>query len=234
MQHNTMHDEPTTTQRPRILCLDADKYLSELLEYVLSQEGFAAQCAVTAAEALQLAEDDRPDLVLIDCDLEDTDSFELCAHFRTVLKVPVILLSSQQSDEAAITGFGHGADDFVSKPFSLRVLVHRIRAVLRRAQATSPIVVRNRTNYRVGPALFNSAYNELTYEGTCAKFTPTEGKILQLLLSAEGQVLPAERIMARVQSFDAQSDVTVIKAHVRNVRIKISRVLGTVPVIRLD
>lgn len=224
------HTESTPA---RVLCVDDDIYLTELLEYALTREGFITQVAHTATQAMAAAERERPDLVVLDVNLPGADGFTLCGHFRSVLRVPVVLLTARHAEEEIIAGFGQGADDYITKPFSMQVLVYRLRAVLRRTRAASISGpgASARVHYRLGEALFNAAYNEITYNDTCIKLTPTEGKILQLLLTHEGQVLPAERIMARVQSFDTQSDVTVIKTHIRNLRLKIARALGDTPLI---
>ncbi|HWE60277.1 MAG TPA: response regulator transcription factor [Chloroflexota bacterium] len=217
----------------RVLCVDDDVYLTELLEYALSREGFMVRIAHTATQALEAAERERPDVVILDVNLPGADGFTLCAHFRTVVRLPVIMLSARHTEEEVIAGFGQGADDYVTKPFSMQVLVHRLHALVRRTRAAAlpGANTATRANYRLGEALFNAAYNEISHHDACIKLTPTEGKILHLLLSHEGQVLPAERIMSRVQSFDTQSDVTVIKTHIRNLRIKIARALGDTPVI---
>jgi DNA-binding response OmpR family regulator len=217
----------------RILCVDDDIYLTELLDYALTREGFSVRVAHTATQALEAVERERPDAVVLDVNLPGADGFTLCGHFRSAMRLPVIMLTARHTEEEIISGFGQGADDYITKPFSMLVLVYRLRAVLRRARGAGAASSRApaRANYRLGDALFNAAYNEITYDGTCVKLTPTEGKILQLLLTHERQILPAERIMARVQSFDSQSEVTVIKTHIRNLRMKIARILGETPVI---
>jgi DNA-binding response OmpR family regulator len=217
----------------RVLCVDDDVYLTELLDYALTREGFVVQVAHTATQALEAVERERPDALILDVNLPGADGFTLCGHFRTALKLPVIMLTARHAEEEIIAGFGQGADDYITKPFSMQVLIYRLRAVLRRTRAASSTssTTPTRANYRLGDALFNAAYNEITYNDTCIKLTPTEGKILHLLITHEGQVLPAERIMARVASFDTQSDVTVIKTHIRNLRMKIARALGDAPVI---
>jgi two-component system OmpR family response regulator len=214
-----------------VLCVDGDEHGLLDLCARLGQEGFRVRAAQTVAQALAAAEERRPDLVLMDVLLQDADGYALCAHFHGVLKVPVIIVSAQHLEEDIIRGFGHGADDYVTKPFSLPILVQRMQAVLRRVQAPIRSNATARTTYRVGAAVFNSAYNEITQQDACVRLTPTEARILQLLVSHEGQVLGAEQIMFRVQNFDVQSDVTVIKTHIRNLRLKLHHVLGETQVI---
>ena len=215
----------------KILCVDDDVYLTDLLQYALGREGYIVQVANRGVKALQLAEADPPDAVILDVNLPDANGFSLCTQFRTMLHVPVLMVTARHTDEDILNGFGLGADDYISKPFNMQVLVHRLNAVLRRAYPLTVTSVGLNRTYRLGPARFSPEHNEISGPGISTKLTPTESKILSLLASNEGKVLPAERIMEQIWGYDSESDLSVIKTHVRRLRAKIAEVVGDLPVI---
>jgi DNA-binding response OmpR family regulator len=215
----------------KILCVDDDVYLTDLLQYALGREGYSVQVANRGAKAIQLAETDPPDAVILDVNLPDANGFTLCTQFRTALHVPVIMLTARHADEDVVHGFGLGADDYISKPFNMQVLVHRLNAVLRRTYPLNANGVSLNRTYRLGPARFSPEHNEIAGAGSSTKLTPTESKILSLLASNEGKVLPAERIMEQIWGYDSESDLSVIKTHIRRLRAKIAEVVGELQVI---
>ena len=214
---------------PTILCVDADPYQTDLLRYGLARAGFDIVSAGTGREGLQRARTAPVDLVVLDVDIPDRDSaaalIALCA--RTT--IPVIMLTARARDEDIIAGFDQGADDYVVKPFNMQVFVLRVQAVLRRAGARSSGHVDKTTGrtYRVAGALFDAHTHELAADGMRVRLTPTESRILALLLGHAGQVLTAARIMECVWGHTSESDVNVIKTHVRHLREKIAMLPGS-------
>jgi DNA-binding response OmpR family regulator len=213
----------------KVLCVEADAYLGDLLLYALPREGYRAQLASTGAGALQAIKADRPDLVLLDIRLPDADGLVLCGYVRTAQRVPVLVLCGRPSDEDEVAAFAQGADDFVAKPFNLQVLMYRIRAVLRRAIDLEPFDVRT---FRVGPGTFSAELQEIYGPEGRVKLTPIESGILNLLLSHEGQVFSAARIMERVWGDGDKGTVSSVKTHVRRLRQKVAGAIGDLDVIQ--
>src|SRR5579871_2631906 len=145
----------------KILCVDDDVYLSDLLRYALSRDGHAVQIVHRGADALQILKVDLPDAVLLDVTLPDMDGFTLCTRLRNTYRLPVILLTARHADEDMIMGFKEGADDYVTKPFNMQVLLYRLRAVLRRSRPDSAGTDTLTLTYRLGDALFSTKHNEI-------------------------------------------------------------------------
>lgn len=213
-----------------ILCVDDDPYLTDLLSYALTREGHTVRLVHRGAEALRELALERPDLVILDGNLPDITGFELCPQIRSLYGLPVIMLTAHHADEDVLAGFANGADDYVSKPFNMQVLIYRVRAVLRRvaeaAQVPSVPEVVSANIIAVGDGLFNVQSNEIIGRDRRVKLTRIEGKVLHLLLTYEGQVFSAERILERVWGYETDSDVSVVKTHVRRLRSKMADVLG--------
>ena len=203
---------------PTILCVDDDPYLTDLLRYGLAREGFDVVTAGTGREGLRLVRTEPIDLVILDVTIPDMNGFTVLAALRAFSAVPVIMLTARSLDEDVIAGLEGGADDYVVKPFSMQVLATRVKAVLHRA-VTQPT--------EVAGALFHADTHELTApDGTRVRLTPTESRILQVLVTHAGQVLSGERIKDRIWCYNSESDVNVIKTHVRHLREKLAQLPG--------
>ncbi len=232
---------------PKILCVDDDHYLVDLLRYGFACEGFEIVTTDKGREALRLVRAEHVDLVILDVNIPDMNGFKVLAALRSFSQVPVIMLTARAQDEDVMAGFAGGADDYVAKPFSMQVLATRAKAVLRRTAAgvaapSSPTIGSGTRGdaggaYAVAGATLDAETNELVMgngdeagspgsPGGRVRLTPTESRILQLLLAHEGQVLSAERIMERIWGYNSDSDVNVIKTHVRHLREKIQQLPG--------
>lgn len=215
---------------PTILCIDDDPYQTDLLRYGLARAGFDLVTVGTSREGLQRVRTAPVDLVILDVDIPDRDSATALIALCTRTTIPVIMLTARARDEDIIAGLDQGADDYVVKPFNMQVFVLRVRAVLRRAGARSGGGVNKMAGrtYRVAGALFDADTHELSAaDGTCVRLTPTESRILALLLGHAGQVLAAARIMECLWGHTSESDVNVIKTHVRHLRAKIAKLPGS-------
>lgn len=214
----------------KILCVDDDTYLADLLRYALTRVGYTVQLAYTGTAALRAVQAVQPDLVIADVNLPDMDGFQLCAQLREQYHLPVILLTGRHMDDDVLTGFDHGAQDYVAKPFSMRILICRVEAVLRRV---SPASVENTTKRlrRVHSGWFDTELQQVSANGVTVKLTTTESKILELLLSNAGQVLSAERIMDELWDEESDTYASVVKTHIRYLRSKLVAVFGDLTVI---
>ena len=206
----------------KILCVDDDQYLTDLLRYALAREGFEVRMAHSGRDALRLIRAESLDLVILDVNIPDMNGFKVLSSLRTFSQIPVVMLTARSQDEDIIAGFGQGADDYVAKPFSVQVLINRIKAVLRRAKPQPEQLPAGSSTYQIQGAVFDAELNEIVGQDVRVRLTPTESRILHLLFLHEGQVLSAERIMERIWGYDSESDVNVIKTHIRHLREKIS------------
>ena len=206
----------------KILCVDDDQYLTDLLRYALAREGFEVRMAHTGRDALRLIRSESLDLIILDVNIPDMNGFKVLSSLRAFSQIPVVMLTARSQDEDIIAGFGQGADDYVAKPFSVQVLINRIKAVLRRAKPQPEQLPAGSSTYQIQGAVFDAELNEIVGQDVRVRLTPTESRILHLLFLHEGQVLSAERIMERIWGYDSESDVNVIKTHIRHLQEKIS------------
>lgn len=220
-----------STEPIKVLCVDDDPYLTDLLRYALGHDGYVVAVANTGADALRQAQADPPHVVVLDVNLPDINGFVLCHRFRKMLHLPVILLTASSLDTDVVTGFQQGADDYVSKPFSMQVLSYRIRAVALRRGTSAHRGGPSRSTYALGSGTFDAEQHEV--QGAVRiKLTPIQGKILRVLLEQEGHVVSAEHLMSKVWHFEAESDVSVVKTHVSNLRKKMAMAIGDAEIIR--
>ena len=214
-----------------VLCVDDDVHLTDLLQYALTREGYNVRVAHDGVSALRLVDLDPPDVAILDANLPDTDGFTLCVQLRSGLGIPVVILTARQSDEDQIAGLGRGADDYIIKPFNMQILIHRLRAVIQRAYPVATLREEARS-YQVGSGVFNPEQSQIMGGTTAVKLTPTESKILALLVHHEGNPVPAQRIMNHVWGFETESGIAVVKTHVRRLRAKITQAIGSISVIQ--
>jgi two-component system OmpR family response regulator len=214
----------------KILCIDDDAYLTDLMRYALSREGYTVQIANSAAAALRVVRMHAPDLALLDLNLPDANGLELCERFRGEFHLPVIILSGRYTEDDILRGFDHGADDYITKPFSMHVLTYRIEAVLRRANPALAEKGAKRL-LRVHDGWFDSEQHQLARNGDTVKLTTTESNIFYLLLVNDGQVLSAERILDEIWDYDSDTNVSVIKTHIRYLRSKLATLFGDMELI---
>jgi DNA-binding response OmpR family regulator len=222
----------TATAVPRVLCVDDDTLLTDLLRYALTSAGYAVQIANTGAEGLQYAQSNPPDVAIVDVNLPDKDGFSLCSSFRHELNIRVIMMTARRLEPDLVAGFEHGADDYITKPFNMKILLARLRTVMARDRATAPSLdSKKKRLLHLGPALFNIEFYQIVAGSQTIKLTRTEGSILELLMSHEGQVFTAERLIEEARGYDTETSPAVIKTHILNLRAKIARAIGDVPVI---
>lgn len=221
-------DQPAPVRR--ILCIDDDTYLTGLLRYALSRAGFTVHVANSGAAALRATRRQPPDLVLLDLTLPDADGLEICTYLRGQCRLPVIILSGREGEAAIARGFECGADDYITKPFSMHVLIYRIEAVLRR---THPVAVERPAKrlLRVHDGWLDTEQHQLSRHGATVKLTATESKIFSLLLVHDGQALSAERILDAIWDYDSETNVSVIKTHIRYLRGKLATLFADVQLI---
>ena len=201
----------------RILVVDDEPYITDLLGAALRFEGFTVDTAATGSEALALAAQERHDLVLLDVMLPDVTGTEVCRRLRAQgVRMPVLFLTARDATEDKVGGLSVGGDDYVTKPFSLDELVARIHAVLRR---TAP----NGNDGRL--AFLDLEMDEETHEvwrqGTLIDLTATEFNLLRYLLENARRVLSKSEILDRVWNYDFEGDPNIVETYISYLRKKV-------------
>jgi len=201
----------------KILVVDDDVELRAIVGYALRNAGWLVLEAGDAAAALQVVEAERPTLVVLDLNLGATDGLELLPRLRERTAAPILILSVRSSEEDVVRGLDLGADDYLTKPFSPRTLLARVRALLRRSgaeEAAEPIVA--------GTLTLDLERQTVTVEGKGpVRLTPLELRLLQLLLARAGDTVPAERLIAHVWGSRGYGDKQLLKQLVHRLRRKI-------------
>ncbi|MGB4804856.1 MAG: response regulator transcription factor [Anaerolineae bacterium] len=178
----------------KALVVDDDRVLADLTAFALRRAGFDVIQAFDGEVALRRWEAEQPDLIILDVNLPRVDGFTVCRRIRAVAATPIIMLTVRDKEDDIIRGLNLGADDYMAKPFSPRQLVARSLTVLRRAGKTLAPSVR-----QAGSLSFDSSRRELRRDdGAPVTLTPLEGRLLDLLMTNAGQILPSETIIDQV------------------------------------
>jgi two-component system, OmpR family, response regulator len=203
----------------RLLVVDDEATILELLSGSLRLAGFEVLTAASGAEAVRAAASGRPDLVLLDVMMPDGDGFEALRRIRSGgAEVPVIFLTARDEESDRVTGFAAGADDYVTKPFSLNELLGRIRAVLRRTRrdALGP-------RLRVADLEIDEDAHEVRRSGAVVALTPTEFRLLRFLMLNAGRVVSKSQILDHVWEYDPDRDGSVVEPCVSYLRRKVDQ-----------
>ena len=205
-----------------ILVVDDDPEIVGAIAIVLEREGYAVRRAYNGMEALDHALDPAVKLILIDVMMPKLDGLSALIRIRERRNLPVIVLSAKSEDTDKILGLSMGADDYITKPYNPQELVARVRSQLRRYTQLGDIHSAKSEGVLVNGRLrFDPADRVLTADGDPVKLTPTETRIVELLMSHPGRVFPAEEIYRRVWNEDAYSCENTVMVHIRRMREKI-------------
>jgi DNA-binding response OmpR family regulator len=205
--------------KSRILVVDDEARMRRFVRMNLDLEGYDVFEAENGLIALQRVRDDMPDLILLDVMMPDLDGFETLARIREVSSVPVIMLTVKGDEDDRIRGLDLGADDYVTKPFSARELVSRIRAVLRRveptkAQAEEPLVIDEDLS-------IDFPHREVIVRGGRIKLRPTEYRLLLQLVENSPWIVPQETLLAKVWGPEYRDDTQLLRLYINYLRKKI-------------
>jgi two-component system, OmpR family, response regulator len=208
---------------PRVLVVDDELNIRELVEVALKFHGCSVITAATGREALRLA-DDRPDLIVLDVMLPDMDGFEVCRKLRAQgNEVPVIFLTARDTSSDTVTGLAIGGDDYVTKPFSVEALVARVRAVLRRASRTARGEDRDGDGetLRAGDLELDEARWTVHRAGVPVELSPTEFRLLAYLIRHQGRVLTRAQLLENVWGWDYAGESQIVETYVSYLRRKL-------------
>jgi two-component system KDP operon response regulator KdpE len=203
----------------RVLVVDDEPHLLNAIQLYLEDEGFLVLTALDGKQALTRVREQLPDVVVLDVNMPRMDGFETLREIRKVSNIPVIMLTVKGDEADKINGLRLGADDYVTKPFSQRELVERVRAVLRRAEMPASVP---RTEIRVDDDLtIDFSKNEVWVKGRRVLLTPTEHRLLYQLVSNPGRVLTTESILTRVWGWEYRQEEHYVRLYVSYLRQKI-------------
>ena len=207
---------PTSSARATILLVDDEPHILELCRMYLEAEGFNTASAQDGQEALALARQVNPDLVVLDLMLPELDGWSVCRLLRQESDVPVIMLTARNADVDKIVGLEMGADDYLTKPFNPRELVARVRAVLRRQQNDS--VVPATAAMTLGDVVLDPASREVTLAGQPIQLRTKEFDLLQCLMAHPNQVLSREQLLELVWGYEDYGETRTVDVHVAGLR----------------
>jgi two-component system, OmpR family, response regulator RegX3 len=202
----------------RLLVVEDEESFSDALSYMLRKEGFEVAVAPTGTDALDEFDRSGADLVLLDLMLPGLSGTEVCRQLRTRSSVPVIMLTAKDSEVDKVVGLELGADDYVTKPFSSRELLARIRAVLRRGTDPAEVVL---AVLEAGPVRMDVERHVVTVAGQSVRLPLKEFELLELLLRNAGRVLTRGQLIDRIWGADYVGDTKTLDVHVKRLRAKI-------------
>ncbi|ROP58857.1 two-component system response regulator RegX3 [Curtobacterium sp. PhB130] len=205
----------------KILIVDDEPALSEPLEFLLQREGYETAVAADGVTALSKFDAENPDLVLLDLMLPGLSGTEVCRQIRTRSNAPIIMLTAKDSEVDIVVGLELGADDYVTKPYSTRELLARMRAVLRRRTEDDPA---DSGVLQVGGIKMDVERHTVSVDGSETPMPLKEFELLELLLRNAGRVLTRGQLIDRVWGSDYFGDTKTLDVHIKRIRSKIERV----------
>lgn len=203
----------------KLLVIDNDRDLVEMLMAWLKTLGYEVYRAYTGERAMMIWEEQQPDLVIVDTVLEDIDALAMCREMRYRHDALVLVLTDSKDVHDEVRCLESGADDYLRKPFFPSQLLARIHALSRRGRST--LSQRPSSIISVGPICIDSLQNEVSVAGHVTRLTPTESKLLHLLAVNANNVCTADHIVSHIWGFGNDGDRSLIKAHIRHLREKI-------------
>jgi len=216
--------------RAKILIIEDDHDIVEMLEYNLQEQGYATISAFNGKDGIVLAQKEQPDLIILDIMLPITDGFEVCRTIKSnqmTTNIPIIILSAKSQETDKVVGLELGADDYVTKPFSPRELLARIKAMLRRGREPQPSGVIKR-----GDIIIDSTRHKVAIRGKEILLTFTEFKLLELMARRPGIVLSRDRILNAVSGDDAVVCDRTVDAHIKSLRQKLGKAKDYIETVR--
>lgn len=201
-----------------ILIVEDDTRTANLIRLYLEQAGYQITLAEDGYSAIEIARSKQPDLVLLDLMLPNVDGLDVCRMLRMESPTPIIILTARSTEDDVLRGLDLGADDYITKPFSPREVVARVRTVLRRAAQNKE---NNLQELRFGSLVINLTRHEVTIDGVEIHLTPKEFKLLETLAREPGRAFTRLELVERAFGYDYEGLERTVDAHVMNLRKKI-------------
>lgn len=219
----------------KVILVDDDRDLVDVLTFALRRAGFGVLVAHDSPTAIRLLENEAPDLAILDINLGAWNGFDLLKSIRRRRQIPVIMLTARDNEDDKVLGLELGADDYVTKPFSHRELIARIRANLRRHGQEWTPPTKSDALLQIGPLTVNVAEHTVAKDGQDLKLTVTEFRLLHYLMINAGNALPTRVILKQVWGYDDPDGTDVVRVTVHRLRRKLEddpnepKLLHTVP-----
>jgi two-component system OmpR family response regulator len=204
-----------------ILIIEDDRNLIDVLSYNLTREGYRVVSAIDGVQGLEMAQKINPDLIILDIMLPKMSGLEVCRILRKETTVPILMLTAKSEEIDKIIGLEIGADDYLTKPFSMRELIARIRAMLRRAEMAEAKSAGEEAVLRAGDLEIDPARRRAAIGESVLNLTPKEFDLLAFLAKNKGLVFSREQLLDKVWGYDYPGDTRTIDVHIRWLREKI-------------
>ena len=205
----------------QLLIVEDEKPIADILAYGFRREGFAVRCAYTGAEGLRMAEEERPDLVLLDWMLPDLSGVDVCRMLTETYNGPIVMLTARSSVDDKLLGLETGADDYITKPFDLREVVGRVRAILRRFDKTGRDAPAPEALLRSGRLTISEREWAVLLDGERVSLTPKEFELLVFFVRHPRQVFSRDQLLSHVWGYDFEGDSRTVDIHVQRLRKKL-------------
>jgi DNA-binding response OmpR family regulator len=208
-------------ERRRVLVVEDEPVINDAVADRLRAEGFHVDQAYDGPGAVAKAAEVEPDLVVLDVMLPGFDGHEVCRRIQSTRPVPVLMLTARDDEADVLVGLAVGADDYLTKPFRMREVVARVRALLRRVDRAAELAARPSTRLVVGDLVVDTGTRRVTVAAEEVRLTPTEFDLLTRLAATPGQVLTREHLLAEVWDWPDASGTRTVDSHVRALRAKV-------------
>ncbi|KEK26495.1 response regulator transcription factor [Bacillus gaemokensis] len=210
----------------RILVVDDEEFILTLIEFNLQQAGFEVITAMDGEAALQKATTERPDLIILDLMLPKMDGMEVCKELRLQrIMTPILMLTAKDDEFDKVLGLELGADDYMTKPFSPREVVARVKAILRRTKLQDEQVpeVQDENSITITDLRILPEFYEAYFQGEKLELTPKEFELLVYLARHKGRVLTRDQLLSAVWNYDFAGDTRIVDVHISHLRDKIEK-----------
>jgi two-component system OmpR family response regulator len=208
----------------RVLVVEDDQTLLDVLKYNLVKEGYLVTTATDGAQALEVARSERPDVIILDIMLPELDGLEVCRILRREMTVPILMLTAKSEEVDKVVGLEIGADDYMTKPFSMRELLARVRSMLRRADMVrkeSSIIAKSGAIVTVGDLEIETDRHRVSRSGETVELAPKEFDLLAFLATNPGRVFSRDYLLERVWGYDYAGGTRTVDVHMRWLRKKL-------------
>ena len=207
--------------REKILIVEDNEDIVEMIAYNLKKEGYRVSTVLDGEEVIGVVKKDKPDLIILDLMLPGMDGLEVCRALKqkeALSAIPIIMLTAKSQETDKIVGLELGADDYITKPFSPRELIARIKAVLRRTKGTISL-----NKIEAGKIIIDTSRHRITVAGKSIALTPTEFKLLEFMAQRPGVVLSRDKILDAVFGYDSEIYDRTIDTHMKSLRKKLGK-----------
>ncbi|MDA1066055.1 MAG: response regulator transcription factor [Verrucomicrobia bacterium] len=217
----------------KIVIVDDEEDVTSLLRYHLEAESFIVETINDPTQIMGVARDFEPDLFILDIMMPDINGLQICRMIRAdqrIKHVPVIFLTAKTEDKDRIHGLESGGDDYICKPFNIKEVVLRVKAILKRTRQSSPNV--NTSRVQIRKVMLDEDQHLLQVEGNNVELTATEFKLLKLLIERKGRVQSRESLLTNVWQYESDTETRTVDTHVRRLREKLGNQADIIETIR--